>query len=53
MIRYQYAFVVLPLIIIGSLIGVLLNRLLPSAMVITTIIVVASQSIPKILKRYR
>jgi uncharacterized membrane protein YfcA len=53
LIRYQYAFVVLPLMFIGSLIGVLLNKLLPSAIVVSIIIGVAGYSLPKIYHRYQ
>lgn len=52
MIRYQYAFVTLPLMFIGSLIGVLLNRWLPSVAIVTIIIGVATYSFPKIYQRY-
>jgi uncharacterized membrane protein YfcA len=53
MIRYQYAFVVLPMMFIGSLIGVLLNRYLPSVAIVAIIIGVASHSLPKIYQRFK
>lgn len=53
MIRYKYAFITLPLMFIGSLIGVLMNRLLPSVVIVAIIIAVASYSIPKIFQRYK
>lgn len=53
MIRYQYAFVVLPLMFLGSLVGVLLNRWLPSAIMVLIIVLVTSYSIPNIYRRFR
>jgi uncharacterized membrane protein YfcA len=53
MIRYQYAFVVLPLMILGSLVGVLLNRWLPSAVIILIIVLVTSYSLPNIYRRFK
>lgn len=53
MIRYQYAFVVLPLMFIGSLVGVLMNRLLPSAATAIIIIMTTGRSLPGIYRRFR
>jgi uncharacterized membrane protein len=52
MIRYQYAFVVLPLMFIGSLAGVLLNRWLPSAVMVLIIVAVTASSLPNIYRRF-
>lgn len=53
MIKYQYAFVALPLMFVGSLVGVLLNRWLPSVVLVSIIIGVATNSIPKIFRRFK
>jgi uncharacterized membrane protein YfcA len=53
MIRYQYAFVVLPLMFIGSLVGVLMNRLLPSAVTVLIIVCMTGHSLPGIYRRFR
>lgn len=53
MIRYQYAFVVLPLMFLGSLVGVLLNRWLPSAVMVLIILSVTCYSLPNIYRRFK
>lgn len=52
MIRYDYAFVSLPLMFLGSLVGVLLNQILPSFFIVAVIIGVATNSLPKIYQRF-
>jgi uncharacterized membrane protein YfcA len=51
-IKYEYAFVTLPVMFIGSVLGVMLNKLLPSAAIATIIISVATYSLPKIYQRF-
>lgn len=53
MIRYQYAFVALPLMFLGALVGVLLNRWLPSIILASIIIVVTLKSFPNIIARFK
>jgi uncharacterized membrane protein YfcA len=53
MIKYQYAFVVLPLMFLGSLVGVLLNRWLPSAIMVLIIVATTSYALPNIYRRFK
>lgn len=53
MIKYQYAFVVLPLMFLGSLVGVLLNRWLPSAIMVLIIVFMTCYSLPNIYRRFK
>jgi uncharacterized membrane protein len=53
MIKYEYAFVALPLMFLGSLVGVLLNRWLPSVALVCIIIGVSTHSLPKIFRRFK
>ena len=52
-IKYDYAFVTLPIMFIGSLIGVLTNKFLPSLVNISIIMLVSINSVPKIYQRFR
>ena len=52
-INYQYAFLVLPLMFFGSLVGVFLNSLFPSVVIVAIIIGVASISLPKIFRKFK
>ena len=52
-VNYKTAFMVLPLMFLGSLFGVFLNNWLPSAAVAAIIIGVATQSLPKIYQRFK
>lgn len=51
-IRYNYAFVSLPIMFIGSYLGVYLNSFLPSAVICAIIVIQSIMSLPKIKKRY-
>ena len=52
-IKYDYAFVTLPIMFIGSLIGVLTNKFLPSLVNISIIMLVSISSVRKIYQRFR
>ena len=51
-IQYQYAFVAIPIMFIGSIIGVLLNKLFPSAAVCAFIMYWAAVSIKGIYEKF-
>jgi len=51
-VHYNYAFVILPIMFMGALIGVFLNKLLPSFVLMLIIVGVAFNSLPKIYGRF-
>lgn len=53
LINYGYVSIAIPVMFMGSLIGVLANTLLPSVGAILIIITVSVMSLPKIFKRFR
>ena len=53
LINYSYVSIAIPVMFMGSLIGVLANTLLPSLGAILIIITVSVISLPKILQRFR
>lgn len=52
-IHYQCAFVVTPLMFMGSIFGVLFNKIAPSIVTVSSIMGAAFMSLPSILKRFR
>lgn len=52
-VNYSYASLAVPIVFIGTLIGVLLNRFLPSIAVVLIVIAVAAYSLPKIFSRFK
>ena len=52
-IQYKYAFVSLPIMFIGSFLGVYLNSLLPSLAICGIIVYTSSTSLPKIYQRFK
>lgn len=52
-INYQYAFVVTPLMFMGSIFGVLFNKIVPSIVTVSCIMGVAFMNLPSIYKRFR
>ena len=53
LISYSYVSISVPVIFMGSLIGVLANTFLPSVGAILIIIIVSVSSLPKILNRFK
>ena len=53
MIKYRYALVVIPFMFMGSLVGVMFNKFLPSLFICLFIIVTAASSLPKNYQRFR
>ena len=51
-INYGYAAIAIPVVFMGTLLGVFLNRFLPSIGVVLIVIAVAAYSLPKIFKRF-
>ncbi len=52
-IQYSYAFVTIPIMLFGSILGVFVNKLLPSFITASVIIGVALHSLPKIYHRFK
>ena len=52
-IKYKYAFVSLPIMFIGSFVGVYLNALLPSLVICSIIVYTSTTSLPKIYERFK
>lgn len=53
MIIYRYCFVSIPYMFGGSLVGVIINKFFPSAVVVTLILVTTSSSLRSIYNRFR
>ena len=51
-VNYSYAAIAVPVVFIGTLIGVLMNRFLPSIAVVLIVMAVAAYSLPKIFTRF-
>ena len=52
LVQYQYVFISIPLMFTGSLIGILLNKLLPSIVVCSIIVGVFGSTIAKTYRRF-
>ena len=52
-IQYKYAFLVMPIMFIGSYFGVYLNSFLPSAVICAIIVIQSTTSLPKIKNRFK
>lgn len=53
MIIYRYCFVSIPYMFAGSLVGVIINKFFPSAVVVTLILVTTTSSLKSIYNRFR
>ena len=53
LIQYRFAFLSMPIMFIGSFLGVLLNKFLPSLAICGIIVYQSSTSLPKIYERFK
>lgn len=53
LIKYSYTLATVPLMTIGTIFGVFLNRLLPSLATVSIIVTLAAKGLPKMWKRFQ